>query len=63
MKKHQFEEITAALSIIIALLSYEFNIDWLFCTFVLKSIWDVRCAFKYARIESEKLNKKQNGKD
>jgi hypothetical protein len=48
MKKHQFEEITAALSIIITLLAYKFEINWLFYIYFVKSIGDTLCAFYYA---------------
>lgn len=51
MKKHQFEEITAALSIIITLLAYEFEIDWLFWIYLVKSIFDTLCALKAAKEE------------
>lgn len=46
MKKHQFEEITAALSIIITLLAYQFEINWLFWIYLLKSLFDTYCAIK-----------------
>lgn len=48
MKKHQFEEITAALSIIITLLAYKFGINWLFYIYLVKSILDTVCAIRYA---------------
>lgn len=40
MEKHQFEELTAGLSIIITLLAYKFEVDWLFYMFFGKSIID-----------------------
>jgi hypothetical protein len=40
MKEHQFEELTLGLSIIITLLAYKFNIDWIFYIFFVKSIFD-----------------------
>lgn len=49
MKKHQFEEITAALSIIIALLAWEFKIEWLFVIYLIKAILDTICAIYYSR--------------
>ena len=48
MKKYQFEELTAALSIIIALLAYQFGINWLFYIYLVKSIFDTWCACKEA---------------
>lgn len=56
MKNHQFEEITAALSIIITLLAYKFGIDWLFYIFFVKSCFDSWFAF----IESCKSAKENN---
>lgn len=44
MKKHQFEEITMSLSIIICLISYSLKINWLFYIFLVKSIIDTICA-------------------
>ncbi len=51
MSKSQFEEITMGISIIITILAYISNIDWLFNTFLVKSIWDFYCAMKYSYIE------------
>lgn len=44
MKKHQFEEITAALSIIITLLAYKYEIYWLFIIYFIKSCMDTLSA-------------------
>lgn len=51
MSKSQFEEITMGISIIITLLAYIANIDWLFYIFLVKSVWDFYCAMKYSYIE------------
>lgn len=40
MKKYQFEEITAALSVIICLLSWYFGVMWLFWIYLFKSVFD-----------------------
>mgnify|MGYP001231145233 FL=1 len=62
MKKHQFEEITAALSIIIALLAYKFEITWLFYIYTFKACFDFWCALKFSyksnmkRIEKKKAS-------
>jgi hypothetical protein len=48
MKKSQFEETTTELSIIITLLAFEFNYNWLGYIFMFKSIFDFICAIKYA---------------
>ena len=66
MKKHQFEEITMALSVIIALLAYQFNVNWLFYIFTVKAIFDCWCALTYSykaavkerikKIDNEKAN-------
>ncbi len=48
MKKHQFEEITAALSIIIALLSWHFEIYWLAGIYTGKAIFDTWAAIYYS---------------
>ena len=48
MKDYQFEEITAALSIIICLLAYRFEIRWLFLIYVFKASLDTLCALWYA---------------
>lgn len=54
MLKEQFEEITMGISIIITLLAYQLEIDWLFNTFLIKSIWDCYCAIKYSYISAFK---------
>ena len=41
MKDYQFEEITALLSIIITLIAYHLEINWLFYIFMIKSWIDV----------------------
>lgn len=51
MKKSQFEEIVMGISIIITILAYIANIDWLFNIFLVKSVWDFYCAMKYSYIE------------
>ena len=58
MKKHQFEEITAALSIIITLLAYKFEISWLFYIYLVKSCLDTYIALvkSYKSVRSEKKN-------
>ena len=56
MKNHQFEEITAALSIIIALLAYKFEINWLFYTYLVKGCLDTFIALRESYKES--FNKK-----
>lgn len=48
MKKHQFEEIIMSLSIVIAILCYQFEIMWLFWIFLFKSSFDTYCALKAA---------------
>jgi hypothetical protein len=40
MEKHQFEELTAGLSIIITLLAYKLEVDWLFYIFFGKACID-----------------------
>lgn len=59
MKKHQFEEITAALSIIIALLAYHYDIKWLFYIYLVKSIFDTLCALYYAQKRAIEENAKK----
>lgn len=59
MKKHQFEEITAALSIIICLLAWNFEIMWLFWIYLVKSILDTICAIWFA---CESVIKEREGK-
>ena len=59
MKRYQFEELIASLSIIIALLSYEFEVWWLFYVFLIKSIFDFYCAIKAAYDEAMKEIKAQ----
>lgn len=61
MKAHQFEEITAALSIIITLMAYEFEINWLFYIYFIKSCIDTIAAliksFKAAKLRTNKSQK------
>ncbi len=59
MKKHQFEEITAALSIIIAVLAYQFNINWLCYLYTIKAIFDTYCAIKFAHKQAMKEIKEE----
>jgi hypothetical protein len=54
MKRYQFEELIASLSIIITLLCYEFELWWLFYVFLTKSIFDFYCAIKTAYYEAIK---------
>jgi len=61
MKKHQFEEITAALSIIITLLAYKFEINWLFYIFFVKSCFDTWCALKESYKSAKASLSKKNG--
>lgn len=60
MKKHQFEEITASLSIIVALLAYQFEVNWLAGIFTAKAIFDMWCAirFSYRAAVKKKVNPK-----
>lgn len=59
MKKHQFEEIIMSLSIIIAILCYQFEIMWLFGIFLFKSAFDTYCALKTAKQSAkDELNNK-----
>lgn len=53
MKDYQFEEITMALSIIIAILCYQLNIVWLFSIFTMKAIFDTYSAIKYSYISAK----------
>lgn len=46
MKKHQFEEITTALSIVITLLAYKLEINWLFYIYFVKSCFDTWCSIR-----------------
>lgn len=59
MKKAQFEEITAALSILIALAAYALNVKWLMWIYIVKSVFDTLCAIRAARIavKKERLKK------
>ena len=63
MKKHQFEEITAALSIIIALLAYQFEINWLFYIYFVKSCIDTWCALKEGYKSAKKSLNEKNDKN
>lgn len=60
MKSHQFEEITAALSIIIALMAYNMRINWLFYIYTFKSIFDTYCALKISYKSYKKSIKKDD---
>lgn len=59
MSKSQFEEITMGISIIITLLAYIANIDWLFYIFLVKSVLDFYGAMKYSYIEVFKEKKNE----
>ena len=63
MKKHQFEEITAALSIIIMLLSYHFGFTVLFYVYAVKAIIDTWCAvyYSYKAAKKKPNNSQENG--
>ena len=61
MKKHQFEEITAALSIIITLLAYKFEINWLFYIYLVKSCIDTWGALKESYKSAKASLAKKNG--
>ena len=65
MKKHQFEEITAALSIIICVLAYHFGIMWLFYIYMVKAIFDSVCAYVEGFLSARKssLQRKINEAD
>lgn len=58
MKIHQFEEITAALSIIITLLAYNLGVNWLFYIYFVKSCFDTYCAIKYGYKSAKKRHEK-----
>ena len=61
MKNHQFEEITAALSIIITLLAYKFEINWLFYIYLVKSCIDTWFALKESYKSAKTSLAKKNG--
>lgn len=61
MKNHQFEEITAALSIIITLLAYKFEINWLFYIYFVKSCIDTWCVLKESYKSAKASLAKKNG--
>jgi len=63
MKKYQFEEITAALSIIICLLAWNFGIRWLFWIYLVKSIFDTLDAIWFAVKSVVKKRLEKNLKD
>lgn len=48
MKKHQFEEITMALSVLIALIAYAVDVNWLCYLFTFKAGMDAYCAIRAA---------------
>jgi hypothetical protein len=60
MKKHQFEEITAALSLLICLAAYSLDIKWLFYIYAFKAVGDTLSAVYAAAksLKKEKLKKK-----
>lgn len=60
MKDYQFEEITMALSIIIAILCYQFDIMWLCGIFTMKAIFDTYGAIKYSYISAKNQMKGGN---
>lgn len=62
MKKYQFEELTAALSIIIAVLCYHFKIEWLFIIYVTKALLDTITAIKFAYKSAVKSDRKRRAK-
>ena len=48
MKKHRFEEITMALSVLIALIAYAVAVNWLCYIFTVKAGIDAYCAIRAA---------------
>lgn len=65
MKKYQFEEITMGISIIIALLAYRFEVNWVFYIFTYKAIFDFFCAVReaYKSILKDKKNQTPNAQN
>lgn len=59
MEKYQYEEITMALSIIIALLAFQNDIQWLGYTFAIKGGYDAYCAIMEALISVRKENEER----
>ena len=59
MKEYQFEEITAALSIIICLLAYKFEINWLLWVYLVKALADTYFALETSY--EEYIKRKNNG--
>ena len=59
MKKHQFEEITAALSLLICLAAYSLDIKWLFYIYAIKAVGDFYQAIKAAVKSIAKKNRKK----
>lgn len=59
MKTHQFEELTMHLSIIIALMAYNYGIRWLFIIFTIYSIFNVYSALttSYKSYLKDKIKK------
>lgn len=63
MEDHQFEEITAALSVIICLLAWEFGATYLFYAYLVKATWDTRCAVRAAiKAANADIKKEREGK-
>ena len=65
MKEYQFEELTASLSTIIAILCYVFDLQFLFWLFTGKSLFDWGCAIGFGFKDAmQKLKQKNqdNGK-
>ena len=60
MKKKQFEELTAALSIVICLAAYQLGIMWLFYIYAFKAAGDTLTAIYFAAksVASKNLKKK-----
>ena len=64
MKKHQFEEITAALSILVALAAYALDIKWLFVFYSGKATIDTITAIYYAAVKAnDELKNRKNKTD
>lgn len=59
MEKYQFEEITAALSILICLFAKSLGINWLYYIYFIKSIFDTYCAIyeAYKHVNNNKNTK------
>ena len=57
MKSHQFEEITAALSILIALVAYGLDVRWLMWIYILKATGDTYFAIMLSWREHKRNHK------